>query len=295
MAGLEAEVEFIYQKDEVNLHSFLGTFVDGVFAANNSSIETVDAATQRVPITDPTMMMWQMDQDGNSWFKQITGVVRRKLSEMGAYQMIKIDTNNSNGFLCTSLTPICTRVNNVIDGKTADLWQVGDMVCSTLKSYSRSATENREIEYAISNYSAIPGIITSTWGELTMSRQNAIDFYQVCLDYPDQVDTNDQYVFDQVVSEMTVYDPVTDVIDATADYHKEYVYWVETECNSFQTFPSSFLYGTPIPGPIFKPLSKDTADQIKSDKGTVDTAEVLKEFNKEVKLETGPLKLQVKE
>lgn len=290
MSGLASEMEFAYTKNDEHFHTTIGQWVDGVFAANASSIETVDTATTRVPLSDPNLVVWQMDQEGNPFLKSITGVVKIKLSSLPAYQLLKIRTENGSQIKCLSTTPVCTRINNLIDGKSADQYQIGDMICGTLKSYMLFRYEVRAIEYALNNSSMIPGIITATWGELSMCRTDALGFLQLCDDYPDQIDPGDKEVFNEVTGEMTVYDTVIEVVDFTSTYNKEYVYWVETENNCFQVFQNSALLGNPVPGPAWAPLA-EKAKQVLADKGTGDAVEVLKTFNKESHVEPGPFKL----
>jgi hypothetical protein len=294
MSGIGFNNRFAFTNGDTNYdYPNVGQWIDGLFASNSGSVQTVDATTQRVPLDGQGYMGWQLDQNGNPGYKQILGVRRTLLSSLGTFQILNFLTQNGSSIFVSSQTPICTRVNNVIDGKTADQWQTGDMICCGTHSYVLS-TPPRAMEYMVNMYSAIPGIITATWGELSCSRNDCAAFVDVCDNYPDQVDPSDKDVFEEVLGELAIYDPVLQIRDYTSQYTNPYIYWIETENNCFQLWDNSALLGYPVPGPVYKPLQRGKVEAIKSDKGTSDSGKVLKQFNKESKTETGPVKLQVK-
>ena len=262
--GLDYYTYLVYKDGENDIGTNLGSFVDAQLANNPTAIETVDAATEKLTLENPDVQIFFTDQNGVINLHQVTAVYRVKLADLATYQLLKLKTQSAVYLTLLSATPFCTRIDNVIQGKSADQLVEGDYVCQTLIGYTLETTGPRQVQYSPSNYTSIPGIITQTWGELILTRGNCLDLVSIIQSYPDQVDQSDLDVVNEVIGENTKYDPIIEISDETLSYtqtypNRLYMYWIETDGGGFQIHDTSICFGNPLPGQVYAPLSRLTS------------------------------------
>lgn len=278
MSGLASNTKIVYIKGDADpVLTEVGRWVDGVFAAFGGSIQTVDTHTQKIALTDPSLVMVAADQNGNTFLRQITAVYREDLTKVPAWQMLEFKTQNGSVIQASSQAVMCTRINNVINGQTADQFQVGDSFVNALEGYSVS-DKVRRVFFPVQPYGTVPNVITMTWGVISITKVDAETLVTVVSENPEQCDQSDLAVFNEVLGENVIHDPIMDIDDVTAAYKSKYVYRIETDAGSFTGYMNSFLCGFPIVGPTYQAMPKATAKQVWEEKGQVDSAHILSKF-----------------
>ncbi len=288
--GLWTNTPFAYTHGETHYITTIGEYVNGIFNSTNETVEQVDEATQRIALTDPTLIIPCVDQDGQNWKKQITAVRRVDMSKIPNKKVARFQNNVTGVIVMMHGTPIATRIDNRIKHKATEEYQAGDMLACGMHGYT---TDNngavRTVYFQVNDNSPVPAVITITWGELVISRNDAFNFYNSCLAYPDQVDPEDASIFDRVLMEQIYFDTVNRVDNYSPTYHDPYMFWIETEGGCFNMHSANIVFGEPKPGSsdTVGTLSAKGPQHINNTKGSGDAAKILKEqFNKEQSLTT---------
>lgn len=289
--GVEKNNPIVYKQNGQYKYDTIGGWIDRLMTENASNV-TVDDAVETLELNDPTLQIWTVDQVGLSQEKRITLVQRTDLTKLSpsVKQLLFIATNNGTNVILGADTPLMTRVNNEVGRMPANEFVLDDpygcmMGCNTW-SYIIADNGPRLVQYPMMDYMQVPHVITQTWGELLLSRQNCADLVDVCDRYPDQVEPGDRNVFDSALTEQIQYDPLNRIDpSATTYFTQKYLYFIDTEWGNFQSYMNSFLMGTPHISPLFKPtMSKEKLGEAKKKSGTVEDATKLIEEMKNEKV-----------
>jgi len=280
--GIDGRNPIVYQKDGVYTHKTMTAWIDKLITDNAANV-VIDGAVEKLAMNDPTLKIWCTDQVGLPQEKQITSVQRTDLTKLepGSYSILRFNTQNGTTVRFASDTPLVTRVNNEIGQIPAKEWNTDDpkfMIACNLWNFVLRTGGPELVQYAVQPHMPVPEVITATWGVMTITRGNALDLIDVCDNYPESIDPGDRAVFDEVLTEMIQYDPITAIQDDTSQMVEKYVYWIETEWGNFASFINGFFCGQPHISPLYTPpLSQDKISEAK-DKGANDVHEVLKAF-----------------
>jgi hypothetical protein len=246
MSGVDKNTQICYSDGTDHHLTTIGTFIDGIYTTNSVPNDTVS-----VDVSSAGYTILAMNQSGNTSDLTILTVKRMPISFESV--ILQISDLMGNTLVCGSGTPVCTRVNNVVDALTADQYDVGDYFCCGLTTFSNTPFGVQTIQLPYNMTWDVPNVITGTWGEFDCTRTDAGNFIQVCEDYPDLVDPNDINVFNEILAETAVYAPITDVTDVSSGYTGTHLYWIETndttEFSAFQIQPTSLEVGYPQPVP----------------------------------------------
>lgn len=283
--GLVRYMNIVINKgDSSTYYSNIGDFIDPILTANASSVQQLNPATQYVSLSDPTLTINGLDQQGTPSASMITGVHRVDVTKLtDPYNIFFLHSLQGLQMICGSDTPVATRIDNVIAPKNASDWQVDDLICCSCLSYSvdTSGTYRPAMFQTMFNM-PIPGIVTYTWGQLDgLTYRDCQAFYDVCNNYPDDVDSRDAAIFNAVLSEQTVYDALVDKQDRTDNelsLKRNYLYWIYSDLGCFSAFPGAPVYGTPVPGPQNKPKSPDSSELAKVSRKKANKEEILKKY-----------------
>jgi hypothetical protein len=284
MPGIEGKVIIGYSKDNaVPNWSYIGNFVESRFDESANAITQVDGATERVSLQDQDYRILSLNERGLVNYTKITGVTRYTLANDLDWSLYY---TNGIGFACSADTRIANRVTdpvNVIDGQLVTDLVDGDVLPTSLWRHTISNNGNvaSELHVPANESFPVPRIVTATWGEISLSRNDCRLFIDLITEHPEDLDQSDIEVFNRVVDEETMYVYIGGRDDVKATWLPEHVpkklYYIETESGTFNTH-----YGWSIGHPVALDTLQASAPKTEAGKPkqTANVDEILAKYGK---------------